>query len=420
MPVPTSTLKKLVVKPYEGSHGFGAEASGIDINTLTEEQFRDLQRAVYEHKVIVLKGQESLLPAAQQELGVKFDPETPAELGHMESVRKNATIFGLGVTEKKPTMPTAPKVNLNGSGTFPAGHHGVERDFTLTALDHRGFHKHELSEKEVEEGHVRFQRWHVDWPARKDEAFPAPVTTIWAHTLPSAEPVTVHWDDGSGFSMPTRPGATAFIDCSQMYEQLTPEQKSFVDNSLVEYPPTPYSWLRGAKADGLGLRVFDDGNETPIKDCPDPNPENALVCPMVWINPITGARSLQVHAIIAWKIHHRTSPTDEFKIIDDLPTVRKMLDELQRPFVKPDNVFFAPTEEGDLLLFYNRGVRHSAVEFPASRGPRLLHQLQLVASDAPWEPKRVPGQPYYLDEASTKPLKAVPAAAAAPLVAATA
>ncbi|GAA5832823.1 hypothetical protein JCM11251_005777 [Rhodosporidiobolus azoricus] len=405
MPVPTSTLKKLVLKPYEGPHGFGAEASGIDVNDLTEEQFRDLQRAVYEHKVVVLKGQGGLLPASQQELGVRFDPETPAELGHMESVRKNATIFGLGVTEKKPTMPTAPKVNLNGSGTFKAGHFGVETDFKLTALDHRGFHKHELSEKQVEEGHVRFQRWHIDWPAKKDEAYPAPITTIWAHTLPSPEPVTVHWDDGSGLSMPTRPGATAFIDCSAMYEALSPEQKQWVDNSLVEYPPTPYSWLRGAKADGLGLRVFNDGTETPIEDCPDPDVRNALICPMIWVNPITSARSLQVHAIIAWKIHHRTSPTEDYKVIDDLPTVRQMLDDLQRPFVKPDNVFFAPTEEGDLLLFYNRGVRHSAVEFPASRGPRLLHQLQLVASDAPWAPKRISGQPYYLDAAPIKPVK---------------
>ncbi|GAA5856922.1 hypothetical protein JCM8547_008466 [Rhodosporidiobolus lusitaniae] len=387
---------KLVLKPFEGTHGFGAE-------------------------VIVLKGQKDLDPAAQQALGVRMDPNTPAELGHMEQVRGVATIFGKGVTERKPTMPTAHLVNLNGSGTFMAGHYGVPNDFTLTALDHRGFHKEELTKEQVESGHVRFQRWHIDWPATKGNN-PAPITTIWAHTLPSSEPVNVHWDDGSNLSMPTRPGQTAFINCEALYDSLTAEQKAWVDNSLVEYPPSPYQALRGAKADGLGLRMFDEGNETPVEAYGE-KPENAMQCPFVWINPISGRKALQVHAIIAWKIHFRTSPTDEYKIIDDLATVRKMFDELQRPFIRPENVFFAPTEEGDLLLFYNRGVRHSAVEFPESRGPRLLHQLQLIASDEPWNPSRIPGQPYYLDDtpkAPPKPAAVKTAPVTVPLVAATA
>ncbi|GAA6043328.1 hypothetical protein JCM8097_001187 [Rhodosporidiobolus ruineniae] len=411
MPVAT-TASSLVLKPYEGTHGFGAEASNIDVNYLTDADFLALQRAVYEHQVIVVKNQSGLLPASQQALGVRFDPETPATLGHMEAVRGLTTIFGAGVNEAKPTMPEAPRVNLNGSGSFKAGHYGVPKDFKLTGLGHRGFHKYELSEEEVENGHTRFQRWHIDWPAKRGEN-PAPITTIWAHTLPSPEPINVHWDDGSNHSMPTRPGATAFIDCSQLYASLTPEQTSWVDHSLVEYPPSPYQRLKGGLADGLGLRMYDDGNETPLEDCEDSNPDNALRCPMVWINPITGKKALQ--------IHYRTSPTEEYKVIDDLPTVRKMLDELQRPFITPNNVFFAPTEEGDLLLFHNRGVRHSAAEFPESRGPRLLHQLQLIASDEPWDPKRVAGQPYYKDVAgSLKPAPAVTVKPVPALVAAAA
>lgn len=98
---------------------------------------------------------------------------------------------------------------------------------------------------------------------------------------------------------------------------------------------------------------------------------DALSCTLaVWINPITGEKALQgaphldrlpclvrrqaltapftlaVHAIIAWKLHYRTSPTDDYKLIDDLAEVRELLDGLQRPFLKPENVFFAPTEEG--------------------------------------------------------------------------
>ncbi|GAA5973473.1 hypothetical protein JCM11641_006481 [Rhodosporidiobolus odoratus] len=372
MPVPTSTINKLVLKPYEGSHGFGVEASGIDINTITDEQFKELERAVYEYSVVVLKGQKDLQPPAQQRLGVLFDPETPADLGHMEHVRARTTIFGAGSKDEKPHLAGARLVNINGAGSFKAGHYGVPHDFTLNPLNSKGFHKVELTEEEIEGGHVRFQRWHIDWPAQKGKS-PAPCTTIWAHTLPSAEPVTVHWDDGSGFTMSTRPGSTAFFSAERLYNSLSPEQKTWADNALIEYPPSPYERLKGAKADGLGLRMFDEGNETPLEDCQDSDPKNALVCPLVWINPITGRRALQPHAIIAWKLHVRSSPDEDYEIIDDLPTVRKLLDELQRPFITPENV---------------------------CRGPRLLHQLQLVASDDPWAPKRIPGQPYYLDKLS--------------------
>lgn len=56
-----------------------------------------------------------------------------------------------------------------------------------------------------------------------------------------------------------------------------------------------------------------------------------------------------MHAIIVHQIHYRERPTDEFKIIDDLKTVRQMLDDIQRPFITPENVLFAPTEEGGEL-----------------------------------------------------------------------
>lgn len=43
-------------------------------------------------------------------------------------------------------------------------------------------------------------------------------------------------------------------------------------------------------------------------------------------------------------------PTDDHKLIGDLAEVREMLDDLQRPFFKPENGFFAPTEEGGASL----------------------------------------------------------------------
>ena len=55
-------------------------------------------------------------------------------------------------------MPGGHLINLNGSGSFKAGHYGVSKDFVLTALSSKGFHRDELTPEQVESGHVRFQR----------------------------------------------------------------------------------------------------------------------------------------------------------------------------------------------------------------------------------------------------------------------
>ena len=57
--------------------------------------------------------------------------------------------------------------------------------------------------------------------------------------MPSGDDVTIRWDDGSNLSMKSPPGRTVFIDCVAMYNSLNPEQKSWVDNSLIEYAPSP-------------------------------------------------------------------------------------------------------------------------------------------------------------------------------------
>ncbi|KAM0754186.1 Clavaminate synthase-like protein [Meredithblackwellia eburnea MCA 4105] len=398
MPIPTSTIHSLKVTPFPAPAKFGVIAEGIDLNTITEEQFKELELLIYTERVVVLKGQKDLWPKTQQALGIRFDPKTPAELGHMEDVRAVTTIFGKGTTTKKPTMPEAWLVNLNGSGEFPAGYQGIDHPFTLKGLGHVGFHRDCLSDEDLEKGETRFQRWHIDAPFFKN--WPARVTQIYAHKMPQGEPVNVRWDDGSNLVTKSAPGRTAFFDCVALYKSLTPEQKAWVDNSLVEYAPSPYQWLTGAKAMGNGLAMFTEGKEHGLEGLSDADPRFAQTIPMVWLNPVTGEKALQVHAIIAYKIHYKDSPTAEVKVIDDLLTVRTMLDDLQRPFVTPENVMFAPTEEGDMLFFYNRGVRHSAVEFPASRGPRLLQQLQLVGSDAPFAPAPIEGLPYALAAAA--------------------
>lgn len=149
-------------------------------------------------------------------------------------------------------------VRIVGRGTLPAGHYGTLEPMELKAGSHQAWHKAPLSDEELASGDTRFsvrprasasahslyfvvedrelmrtchwsQRWHQD-AQYKPGNHTARVTTIYAHTLPHGPDVKIRWDDGSGLTMPARPGRTAFMDATRMYEALSEEDKRWVDH----------------------------------------------------------------------------------------------------------------------------------------------------------------------------------------------
>lgn len=91
--------------------------------------------------------------------------------------------------------------------------------------------------------------------------------------------------------------------------------------------------------------MFSEGKEAGDEAVKDEDPAGAQTIPLVWRNPITGEKALQVHLIVG-AIHYRTSPDAEFQIIDDLVEVRRMIDEIQLPWLKAENILVGDAEDG--------------------------------------------------------------------------
>jgi alpha-ketoglutarate-dependent taurine dioxygenase len=72
-------------------------------------------------------------------------------------------------------------------------------------------------------------------------------------------------------------------------------------------------------------------------------------------------------------------------VIDDLEKVREIVYNLQRPAISPQYVYAHDWEEGDLVLFHNRGVLHSVVGAFDDDEVRLFRQCNLAASEGPLE-----------------------------------
>lgn len=253
-----------------------------------------------------------------------------------------------------------------------------------------------------QQGHTRFQRWHLDAPLYERD--PAWFTTLRCVRQPDQEggsssspPLTVHWDDGSGQTMPARPGQTAFISHVQTYALLDPDEKALVDHSWAEYAPFPYLWMGDCRGRPNGLGVVSEGREKTPADLVaatggDPwDPAKVKRYPLVWVNPVTGEKALMVHGMCVRRLFLRSRPDEEApRVVDDVAEIRQWVYDLQVRTLRPEYIVLPDVEEGDVTMWANWQCFHTAIDYPDSFGPRTMHQANIGASSAPVGPVPIP------------------------------
>ena len=422
-----SAIKDIKIEPLQ--HGsksnvdFGAAVHGIDLNALTDSDFEIIHEALHKHKLLVFKGQPSmLLPQNQYDLTRRFDPdETTGGFAHgvdpYLTSHMGVDIYGL---PNRPAIPVQPQVHILGRGEVPDGHYQFPPGFKIKGIDHEYFHlPPHIPKVEREAGKSRFYQWHFDGSLYK---IPPPrVGCLLAVRTPKGPDVKVQWDDGTGTEMLIAPGATAMVAGSRALQLLTPELRDIVYNSKIEYAPHCFQWMSTAHSSRVGHLIETEGLEMPLDKLKPWVKEEVCTYPMVWENPVTGEHSLQIHGQGAYKLFLKSNPDGEETVVDDLKEVRAFMHKLvsfpschqffsnvgrlMRPVLEPNNIYAHNHEEQDVILWYNRSLWHSIVslasfpgskealmsiqtEFPESYGPRIMHQCNVAASDHPTAAKR--------------------------------
>jgi alpha-ketoglutarate-dependent taurine dioxygenase len=329
LPHGNSTSGRIVpIEHKEGSKAdFGALVYGIDLNNFTDADFEFISDCLHKHKLLVFKNQpEMLKPQQQYLLTSTFDPEeTTGGFAHgydpYLTSHKGVDIYGL---PKRPAIPVQPQVHILGRGPLPEEHYGFPPDFEVQGVDHEEFHlPPHISPEEREAGASRFYQWHFD--ASLYNIPPPRVGCLLAVRTPKGPDVTVRWDDGTGTEMKIAPGATAMVAGSKALELLDDETRNLVMHSRVEYAPHAFVWMSTAHSTRLGHMIETEGLEKPLDQLPPWDPKKICIYPMVWTNPKTGEKSLQVHGQGAFKLYLKDSPDGEEKIIDDLKEVRAFM-----------------------------------------------------------------------------------------------
>jgi alpha-ketoglutarate-dependent taurine dioxygenase len=363
---------ELELKPL--AHGgsdvdFGADAGYLDLEHLDDATFAALERAVLAHAVVVVRGQERLSPQAQFELTRRFDPEVKTYgHGNRLDIMKQSVLM-----QDLVSIPAWPQVKLLGNGRV-SDHEGIPA-VELHHPSHRPFHLRPLTDAQEAAGLTRFYRWHMD--AALYDLHPPKVTTLLALKVPADRPQTVVYDDGSGDELPVSLGTTAFVSGEAAFARLSPGQKAWARKTKARYAPHPYVWMRNAHARSNGLGLVSEGRELSRAELPSYEEERITTLPLVWKNPLTGRRALQVHAYCVEDLIVDGAP------IGDLATCREILYDLMRPAISPARVYAHPWQDGDLVIFHNRAVWHSVVGSLRPTDLRIYHQCNLAASEPP-------------------------------------
>ncbi|KAL4881027.1 hypothetical protein BJY04DRAFT_218546 [Aspergillus karnatakaensis] len=379
----TFTVTPLERKAEE-KFNFGATVTGIDLNDISHEDVDRLKASIWRHKVIIVKNQANLEPIKQWELVKQLDPNATDghSHGNLATIRAKGGILSRG--REVFGIPSAPNVRLIGKGPQGADHYGIKNHHIEHGLSN-DFHATPPPLSAFEEGITRFHRWHIDAPLYGKD--PAWFTTLRCIKLPKGPDVTIEWADGSGLSMKSPPGRTAFFSTSQLYGLLSAEEKAVVDHSWVEYAPYPYKWIEGCKGSSNGLGLAEGvGERLSMEELGEFDEGSVKTYPMVWLNPLTGEKAFQVHGICARRLFLRSSLAEKPQIVEDVAEIRKFILGIQSRILKPEHILLAPIEEGDMVIWDNYGMFHSAVDYPISMGPRSMHQANIGGSIGPRGP----------------------------------
>lgn len=255
------------------------------------------------------------------------------------------------------------------------------KNIRLRHPHHRTFHASSIPDED-DLDFTRYYRWHID--AALYGLAPPVATTLLAVQVPGGRTQTVRYDDGTGDELVVPLGTTAFISGYSTYNLLSPEDQEFVRTTKVEYAPHPYVWMSSAKSRSDGLGIISEGKEVRLEDLPQIEQDKIQILPMCWRNPVTGRLALQVHPSAIRKLHLANGT-----IIDDLAEVRETVHRLQRPGIAPKMVYTHDWEEGDFVVFHNRGLIHSVVGAFAEDEVRLFRQCNIAGSRLPEGPDPV-------------------------------
>ncbi|KAK8034240.1 sulfonate dioxygenase [Apiospora rasikravindrae] len=337
--------------------GIGAEVvlppsmRHLDMDGLSDEEKATLRSGLFDHGVLVVRNQQGLDPNVMPQIGRFFD-ETAWDI-HSGGAKMVTDAKNILSQNRGSRAPRAPQVSIIGKGKW-TGYEGLA-DLDLKHVSHTEFHETPCTKEELADGFTRAYRWHMDAPLY--ERLPGYVTSLHSLKNPDLPDQKLWFPSGEVLSIAA--GATAFYSGARAFDLLSDEEKEFALNTTVQYAPRAYEWMLDCKATDDGLTIAKSGQEKRLEDLREWSWDKVHAFPMVWRNIGNGKPHLQVLGCCVFALRTADPTTGEVTVIDDLDEVREICHKLTSKVYTPENIYAHRWQEGDLVIFHNRGVLHS-------------------------------------------------------------
>lgn len=343
---------------------FGATVHGVDVSRVDDACFAQLRDALWEHSLLVLPGQGGATPGDHVALIRRFDPAATSVWRDQRTnpwERHKAEHLGGAGTFMLPDP--YPEVLVLGKGEV-RDHWGL----TATLGGARAAYGRTKGSQVIGGGALQ---WHIDGAFWR--AHPPLVTSMRCVEAPGSadEEHVISYGDGAALTSPY--GATAFASARVALDLLTPQERAHAERATARYAAHPFKRFArcGSTRDGLVPTAGGEG-EVAAADL-----AGAVAHPLVWRHPRTG------HAALMPQTRCIEGLGFPGGVEVGLDETRRWLHGLMRRAVAPELVYAHRWRPGDIVLWDNWAVWHSATGALRDGDRRVQHLVAFDGSVAP-------------------------------------
>jgi len=362
------------IRPLEGAP-FGAALNAHDCAITDSSAVDAIRLALHHYQVLVIRGQQHLTP--QQEVAF-YRAIDPNGVGVWRDQRNNPwEVFKVAQGNKAGTyqIPDEPGVLVLGKGDID--HCGLQ----VTLGGERGAYGRDQGSQVLGGGALQ---WHIDGPFYGFP--PCHYTQMRCIEAPTGSGHWLSYGEDEDTRLWCAAGSTAFASGRIAFELLTPAAQRLCMHTRVHYASRPFEASYALANSGNGLRLVEpqaeqdyaagiDARGAPVDD------PLAQVYPLVWTCAVTGQHALMpqprcLHAI------EQTRENGRGHFLGVIES-RLRIEAWMRPAIAPDLVYVHAWQAGDLVIWHNRSVWHSATGKLSRDDRRVMHLTAFNGDRAP-------------------------------------
>ena len=353
---------------------FGASVADFDCAAPGDAAINELRHALHQYQLLVFPDQQHLTP--QQEVAFYRSIDLNGVSVWRDQTNNPWEVFKVEQGNRAGTyqIPAEPGVLVLGKGEID--HYGLQ----VTLGGERGAYGEDRGSQVLGGGSLQ---WHIDGTFY--QYAPCHYTQMRCIEAPAGSGHWLAYDDESGARLWCEAGSTAFASGRLAFDKLPPDTRQLCLQTRVHYASRPFEASYALGNSNNGLRVIDaaaerryrQGADIPGSAVGDPP---AQVYTLVWTCPVTGRQALMPQPRCMHALEHCTDRGNRFLGVIES---RLQVEAWMRPAIAPELVYVHAWQPGDLVIWHNRSVWHSATGKLSRDDRRLMHLTAYNGAEPP-------------------------------------